>query len=303
MKNNKIETLRQILEKQGYRAILPIQRDEFTRINGIISDRYGKKYFMKVVIGKDSYEYGSLYNESKVTSYLSRLTKKINMTHKGFRLYTPSVSKVIRQGEFLCFITRFIDGKKLLNEDARTQTRILTTTLHLVDSLSEETHLPAIRPYLKNYTRKAILNSLPLRFLKAIILSPFEFPGLIKASFKTLRLLSPSTYQYGLIHADINISNIIFQGKSVYLTDWEEAGWGINAYNTITPLCVHWQNPILRKRLFDILENNGQRKIIIPLLAYRTLMLFNQRMKRDNKKRKRDIKILKFLENTKLVKI
>lgn len=303
MKNNHLKKLSDLMQQHGYRQIYPFKKDEYERFNGIIYDLQGKKYFVKAVIGKDSYKYKSLYRESQVTSYLSTLTKKTHINHDGYSLYVPSVAKIIDQNEFFCLITNYIGGKKLSNESSDAQANILLTTLELVAKLSKVSHISTIRPYLKNYTREGLLFSLPIRFIKATILSPFAFPGLINALWKSLSLLSLNIYEYGLIHPDINVSNIIIHKNSIYLTDWEEAGWGMSVYNTITPLCVHWQDQTLRGKLFGRLRDNGQKKITIPLLAYRTLILFNQNMQRENKKRKRNIMILKFLEHAELVKI
>lgn len=298
MKNDHLKQLNHLMQQHGYQQAFPFKKDESERFNGIILNRWGRKYFVKAVIGKDSYKYKSLYCESQVTSYVSNLTRKTHINHNGYKLYVPSVAKIIDQDGFFCLITNYIEGKKLSNESSNTKGDILLTTLGLVAKLSKKARVSTIQPYLKNYTRGALLFSLPMRFIKAAVLSPFAFPGLINASWKALSLLSPDTYEYGLVHSDINISNIIIQKNAIYLTDWEEAGWGIVAYNTITPLCVHWQDQTLRDILLVRLRDNGQKKITIPLLAYRTLMLFNQHIERENKKRKRDIMILKFLENT-----
>lgn len=298
MKNNHLKQLNYILQEYGYREVSSIKEDEYARFNGIISDQQGKKYFLKAAIGRDSYKYKSLWRESQVTQYLSRLTKKICVSHDGYNLCVPHVAKIVDQDEIFCLITSYIEGKKLINEDSGTQADILLTTLDLVAKLSKVSHISTIRPYLKNYTREALLVSIPMRFIKAAILSPFVFPALTKASWKALLLLSSDTYENGLVHSDINVSNIIFHKNSIYLTDWEEAGWGMSVYNTITPLCVDWKNQILRDKLFGRLQDNGQKKITIPLLAYRTLMLFNQYAKKQSKKRERDFAILKFLETT-----
>ena len=296
MTKNHLKQLKSLLEKYGYLYHSQVKIDEFDRFNGILKDLKGKKYFVKAAIGKDSYKYKSLYLESQVTRYLSTQTKKINLSHNSHILYVPSVAKIIDQDEIFCLITNYVEGKKLVNENSDTQADIILTTLELVSKLSKKTRVSTIQPYLKNYTRKALLLSLPMRFIKAAILSPFAFPGLIKASWKALSLLSPNTYEYGLVHPDINVSNIVLHKNAIYLTDWEEAGWGIAAYNTVTPLCVDWKIRTLRDKLLGKLQDNGQKKLTTPLLAYRTLMLFNQHTKKENEKRKRDLTLLKFLE-------
>lgn len=296
MTKDHLKQLKSLLEKYGYPYHSQIKIDEFDRFNGILKDLKGKRFFVKAAFGKASYEYKSLNRESLVTKYLSTRTKRINLSHNGYRLYVPTVAKIIDQDEIFCLITNYVEGKKLVKENSDTQANIILTTLELVSKLSRETGVSTIQPYLKNYTRNALILSLPMRFIKAAILSPFAFPGLIKALWKSLPLLSPHNYEYGLVHSDINVSNIIIHKNFIYLTDWEEAGWGITAYNTITPLCVDWKIQTLRDKLFAKLQNNGQKKITIPLLAYRTLILFNQRTKKENEKRKRDLMLLKFLE-------
>lgn len=295
MTEDHLKKISHLIRQYGYRQFSPLKRDKHARFNGIISDGQGKKYFVKAVVGKNSYAYKSLYRESQVTQYLSKLTKKIHLSHHSYRLYVPTITEIISQDEMFCLITKYIEGEKLLHKQTALQAEILLTTLNLVAKLSEKIDISTIKPYLKNYTRKAVLLSLPIRFIKAIILTPSAFQGLIKVCCKSLLLFSPNVKGYGLVHADINMSNIILHKNAIYLTDWEEAGWGINTYNTITPLCVHWQDQTLRDKLFHRLKNSGQKKIAIPLLAYRTLMLFNQNIQKGDKKRKRDFMILKFL--------
>lgn len=299
MKTDKLKQLIQLLNQHGYHKLYTINKDDSYRFNGIISDQKGKKYFVKAVVGKNNYNYKSLYMETKITQYLSEKTKESFILYKGYRLHIPYVANVIDQDEILCLITNYVDGKKLLDEKSDIQAEIILATLELLKSLNKKINISTIKPFLKNYTRKALLFFLPLRFLKAFIISPFAFRGLTIAFWKTLPLFLPFRQKYGLIHPDINISNITYHKKNIYLTDWEEAGWGIWDYNKITPLCVHWQNKTLKNILFSNLKSNGQKNIVIPLLAYRVLMLFNQNIERRNKKRERDLMVLKFLTHVK----
>ncbi|EKD95501.1 MAG: hypothetical protein ACD_24C00468G0001, partial [uncultured bacterium] len=84
----------------------------------------------------------------------------------------------------------------------------------------------------------------------------------------------------------------MLQRNIIYLTDWEEAGWGITAYSATAPLCVHWQDSIVRNRLLQRLYGKGLKKLIVPLLVYKTLTLLNQRVGRKNAKRIRDLELL-----------
>lgn len=291
------------MQQHGYRQTSPFKNDKFERFNGIIFDQQGKKYFVKAVIGKNRYAYKSLFWESQVTRYLSIITKKPYISYNGYRLYIPSVAKTIAQDEIFCLITNYIEGKKLSSASFDTQADVLLATLELVDRLGDVRHMSTIRPYLKKYTRGALFFSLPIRFIKATVLSPFAFFGLIRAFWITLPLLFTNIHKYGLVHPDISVTNIIFHKNTIYLTDWEEAGWGIRAYNTSALLCIYWQNKTFRNMLLRRLNDNGQKQIAVPLLAYRILMLFNQHIEKGYKNRKRDIMILKSLEKTKLVKI
>lgn len=296
MKNDKRTQLNNLMKQHGYWQASPFNRDESARFNGTVSDREGKMYFIKAAYGKGSYKYKSLYRESQVTRYFSNLTKETHLSHKGYELRVPTVIKIIEQDGIFCLITDYIEGKKLSDESSQTQANILLITLGLVSKLSEVQNISTMKAYLKNYTRTAILFSLPMRFTKATFFFPFVFPGLIGAFWKGASLLFHNINEDGFVHPDINVTNIIFYKNAIYLTDWEEAGWGISAYNTIGSLSVHWQDQVLREMLLNRLEYNGQKKITIPLLAYRALVLFNQHAERKNKKRKRDIMVLKFLE-------
>ncbi len=295
MIDNHIKQLKFVLEQHEYINFL-IKKDEYGRFNGIIFDRNEKKYFIKAVIGKNSYKYKSLYAEAKVTQYLSVRTKKLKINYKGFRFRIPSVEEIIVQGEILCLITKYFDGKKLLTARYSTQVNVLLTTLELVDKLSKDPKLVAIRPYLKCYTRELLLISLPFRFIKAVISSPFVFPKLLRAFLRALLGISLGSYEYGLVHSDINLSNIIFHKNFIYLTDWEEAGWGISSYNTISPLCIHWFDPRLRLALLGRLQDKRERSSTFSVMLYRTLVLFNQHMGEKDKKRTRDTMLLRCLE-------
>lgn len=153
-----------------------------------------------------------------------------------------------------------------------------------------------IRPYLENYTLRAILFYSPIRLLKAIFLFPLATTGLIVTTSKVFRLFSIGSYDYGLVHADIKASNILINKRTIYLTDWEQAGWGITTYNAVAPLCVHWQNQEVRDRILGSLRDKGFEKIIIPLLAYGILVLHNQNIDKKTMKQMRDLELLKFVE-------
>jgi len=281
-----------IVRQNGYREITPIEKDEFGRFHGIVSNTKGNKFFVKAVVGKKSYTYKSLFAESRVSQYLSQLTKKTLFEYKGYRLLVPEVDKIINQGEVICLISRYIKGKKLLDEESNKKAEILTVVLELIEKLSGKTQRFSINLYLKDYSVKALLLYLPLRLLKSVFLSPFSSFKILMTTPKVLPLFRIGTYDKGLIHADINASNILLQRNIIYLTDWEEAGWGIAEYNSVGPLCVHWQNKIIRNGLLQRLYGKGLKKLIVPLLVYKTLTLLNQRVGRKNAKRIRDLELL-----------
>lgn len=288
-----------VIRKLGYRVSPSLEEDEFGRYHGVVFNTKGKKFFVKAVIGGGSYRYRSLYSEIKVNQYLSRLTKENKIEYRGYRLQIPRVEKVIKEGEILCLISDYVPGNRLLDEPSRDRVEMLLTTLELVSRLSKKTRGYKIDAYLKNYTKINLIFHLPFKLLKAVFLSSFAFPRLIVATRKVLGVLAFGSREYGLVHGDINVSNILINKNTVYLTDWEESGWGITAYNSIAPLCVHWEDKIVRNGLIGRLSDMGLRSQIIPLLAYRALVLFNQNIDRKDKKRIRDLKILKFIESAK----
>ena len=294
MRQNNQNVLINLIKRNGYRAITTIDKDEFERYHGIISDIQGNKFFVKAVSGESSYRYKSLFAECEVSSYLSSLTESDLLLYNGYRLKIPKVEKIIKEGEILILISDYIKGRRLLDESSQFQAEMLITVLELVTKLSGHTRRFQIQPYLKDYSRNTLLVYLPLRLMKAVFLSPFAAFKIIMTVPKVLPLFQLQIYDNGLVHADINASNILINKKTVYLTDWEEAGWGISAYNIISPLCVHWQDRIIRNRLLRSLHDEGLKKAIIPLLSYRTLTLLNQKVSRKNIKRMRDLKLLNF---------
>lgn len=297
-KNNYQEKLNQLLQQLGFRPTPAINGDGFNRFNGIITDKFNKKYFIKVAFGKNSYQYKSLFWESQITKNLSKITRKIHITYDGYRLYIPKVLKTIKQDDFCLLITNYIKGKRLKDQSENKQADIVLGLLQLLEKLDNVSEISQIRPYLKDYTRLALCFSLPMRLLKGIFLYPSVSFGLIRAFCKALSLLLPRSYEYGIVHPDINVTNIIFRKNAIFLTDWEEAGWGIKAINMITPLFIHFQNKKLKDLLLEKLENDDRNKST-PLFFYRILMLFNQQVSKNNYRQKRDLMLLKSLETIK----
>lgn len=275
--------LTSILSQHGLKIVRPITKDHFDRIHTVASDAGGDKYFVKAVIGKNSYSYKSLLAEAHLTSYLSKITQAIKIDYKNYRLLIPRVKAIIVQDQLVCLVTSLIKGKRLLDQPQIIQGDILSTVLRLIPLLEKHTKKQVMRKFLKNYSPSAFSLRIPLQLAKAITISPPKALNLIQIALKALPLFLKR--ESGLIHADINASNIWLNGKILYLTDWEEAGWGLIDYNTAGPLSVHWKVPAIKNKLFS--------KSLIPLLAFRILVLFSQRLDVSDNRRKRDLDLLR----------
>ncbi len=259
-------------------------QDHFDRFHAIVADVKGDKYFIKAVVGKNSYSYKSLIAESYITSYLSKLTHQNNIEYKNYRLLIPQVKKIIIQNHLVCLVSRFIKGKRILDQSPSLQASFLKVTLELVLRLGNIADKRVISPYIKNYSPLSFALHSPFQLAKAVLVAPDQVVSLTRVFLKTLPLL----FRQGpvsLVHADINASNIWLQGKFLYLTDWEEAGWGLSDYNTVGPLSVHWNIPETKNKLYS--------KSLIPLLAFRILVLFSQRLEPSDSRRKRDHSLLR----------
>ncbi|OGC92198.1 hypothetical protein A2899_02275 [Candidatus Amesbacteria bacterium RIFCSPLOWO2_01_FULL_49_25] len=276
--------LTSVLSQHGLTIVQPTIRDHFDRFHAVVSDAKSDKYFIKAVIGKYSYSYKSLIAESYITSYLSKLTHQNNIEYKKYRLLIPQVKEIIIQNQLVCLVSRFIEGKKLLDQPPTTQAQLLSVVLELVLRLGKFTHKETISPYIKNYSPLSFIIHSPFQLAKAISVTPNQMINLLQIFLKVFPLPLSSKHT-SLVHADINASNVWFQGKSLYLTDWEQAGWGTADYNTVGPLSVHWNVPEIRNKLFS--------RFLIPLLAFRILVLFSQRFESSDNRRKRDYSLLR----------
>lgn len=272
-----------LLSRHGFTIVRPINQDHFDRFHAVVSDNQGRKYFVKAVIGKKSYSYKSLLAEAYITDYLSKITQSTEICYKNYRLQIPQVKMIIVQDQLVCLVTSFIEGKRLLDQSPVIQASTLLIALHLLALLSKCSEKQAITKFLKNYSPLAFSLRIPLQLAKAITISPHSTLSLVKIALKTLPLFHER--KFGLVHADINASNIWLRDNLLYLTDWEEAGWGITDYNTVGPLSVHWNIPAIRNKLFSM--------SLVPILAYRILVLFSQRLDPSDNRRKRDLLLLK----------
>jgi len=276
--------LTSVLSQHGLTIVQPTIRDHFSRFHAVVSDIKGDKYFIKAVVGKYSYSYKSLIAESNITNYLSKLTYQNNIEYKKYRLLVPQVKEIILQDQLVCLVSRLIEGQRLLDQSSAAQAQLLPVVLQLVQRLGQFTDRKAISPYVKNYSDLSFILHSPFQLAKAVSVTPGQIVNLFRIFLKTFPLLLNSKHT-GLVHADINSSNIWFQGKTLYLTDWEQAGWGITDYNTVGPLSVHWNIPEIRNQLFS--------KSLISLLAFRILVLFSQRLESSDSRRKRDYSLLR----------
>lgn len=296
-----LPTVSTLLDEHGYKDTNSIEQDNFGRFHGIVSDKRGRKFFVKAATGKSTYGYRSLFAEAHVSRLLSRLVQKVRVESNGFRLQVPPVKKIIAQNQTLCLVSRYTKGRKLLAQPSSLQAKMLPITINLVAKLSAKTHRQSLGPYLRDYSRFGLLLFSPIRLLKAVWSSPSVIIGLISAARQVLSLTHADSPKYGLIHADINASNILMKGKTIYLTDWEEAGWGMSSYNMIGPLCVHWETKEIRDSLIEYLRTSGQISELSPLLAYRALILFSQALPIQDERRIRDAQLLKFVKYNKII--
>lgn len=272
--------LKNILTKNGFKPIRIVRRDGFERYNSVLRDYKGKKYFMKATIGKGSYRYRSLYNEAKISDFLSGfLTKKVTK-NINYRLAVPKVKKIILEDDFLIFISHFISGKKVSLYNKQTQVNIVKESIDLVGMIDSEKEFKSINNLFKKYDRLHLIAMSPLRFIKAIFYSKVSLVKLSKVYFNFMKILFTNLVKYSLVHPDINTSNIIIQKRKIYITDWEEAGWGISAYNSTTPTLLYQKYRVQNKKV---------QRILRSLLAYRILVFFNQKIHAGDKRSLRDV--------------
>src|SRR3989339_609681 len=277
-----------LLKIYGY-LLVRINRDQFNRLNGILKDRQGKRYFFKVVNDQDVYSFNSLFNEANVSRYLGKLSHQKIDSFKGYRLKIPLVKKIIKKDGIVCLISNLVEGNSLLTKPSQFQARILEIPLEQLLLLNRLFVRSPVDQYLIKFTKSDLLLSLPRKLIKAVLTSPSDAVSLIKIALNFLKSIVFTGYHNALIHADLNASNIILKGKTIYLTDWEEVGWGISTYNIVGPLCVHWQTRVIRNKIFMYLQKTKQNTLAVPLLAHKVLILFNQKMDRSHPKRVRDL--------------
>jgi hypothetical protein len=288
-----INKLTHLLKKQGLQLYTIIKKDDFNRYNGIIIDKNKRKYFFKAVAKTNNYQYHSLYKECQISKYLSSISNNYDIKYKGYKLRIPQVINIIENPDFLCLISKHVIGINLQYKRSYEQARILIVVDNLINNLSDKINPERIKIYLKIYSKKAILLNLPIKIIIAIIYSPSAALNIIKIIPTVLYLINLEVDDYKLIHADVNSSNILINGHTIYLTDWEEAGWGISTNNIIHPLSVHWLDSKIKFSLIKYLNIQGHRRFISPLLGYHILTLLTQKIQKDNPKRIRDYQLLK----------
>ena len=286
-----IKELENIIKENGYSIVNKIDRDVFGRYHGIVSNNSNDKFFIKAITGKETYEYKSLQSEIEITQYLYFVTKDGEVKVNNHRLHIPRIEKALQKDNILCLITDYICEDNLLDKSSNVQAETLLQTLELMKELNKKVQLSQIKPHLKAYTRIFLLIDIPCKLVKASYLNPKLMGKFVLLAVKALSIITQLSSK-ALVHADINASNILFNDSIIYLTDWEQAGIGIPEYNTIAPLSVHWTDEIIRNALLNTIKNKNQ---IIPLLAYRTLVLFNQNINGGDPRRIRDYELLDYV--------
>lgn len=291
---NKLDQVIRILKNRSYTIAEIPYGDEFGRFRVIAKNKKGQKLFIKSVVGKQSYAYSSLLNEAHLCRFLSQRINTAPVLYKRFKLKIPEVEEVIEENNCVIFISHFIKGKSLSDLSSKEQAEKIIAVYSLVNSLDiERDEIAAFR--LKDFSKLNILLQTPLRCIRAFFLQPRYAIKLIFAALHVIPLAFAGRLRSGLVHSDINASNIILDKKDIYLVDWEEAGWGLILCNQVAPLCCHWIDNAMRRIIYTDLNRGNSDKITIPLIAFRTLILFNQKIKWGSKKHRRDVKLLNSL--------
>lgn len=280
-----------ILQKQDLIIQSTVTYDTFSRANGIVKDSQGNKYFFKCANQKHPYAYRSLFNEAKVTEHLSDFLRKYPIIRSGYRLYVPPVRMVLKQDGYLFVLTKFISAASLSEANKKVQTQHLIQASELIKQLCHP-DLALLKPYLMSYTKPAMVVQLVPRAIKALLLRPEQWYSICKLFFRSLGLLFVTSPRCGIVHADLNITNILYVKKTIYVTDWEEAGWGNPNYSLTTPLCFSLGNQKFMQLLAGKLSLREMQSIKL-LSTYKILTLFNQQMKTDDSRFIRDKRIIK----------
>jgi hypothetical protein len=283
--------LKGLLKKHGFRLIKTVRNDGFERFNSVLKDVKGNKFFMKATLGKKTYRYNSLYNEAVISDFLSKMLIKRHLINNGYRLQVPEVKKIIEDKNFLIFISDFSTGKKLSLYEKGEQAKILKNCIELITKLDNPESFQAMDNRFKKYDRARLLMLSPLRLGKAALFTNVPLRKLVKVYYNFLAILFVRKVKNSLVHPDINTTNIIVYGKKIYLTDWEEAGWGVSKYNATTPLLLYENDSVLSGEIHSIFKNLP-RRMLKALLSYRILVLFNQKTNTEDKRYKRDLLLI-----------
>lgn len=284
----KSETIRSMLVNKGY-SIQSLNEDNYGRFKILATNNLKVKCFIKAVIKSDRKIFKSLWREGHVSKFLSEVVKKKSINNDEYFLEIPEVLELINEVEALCVVFRYEEGQLLSEYSIEDQGRLIFITLDLVNKINNQNYVKVLVPFLTNYRPINLLLTIPFRIAKALIFNPFDSIQLIATSIKSLSLIKEKNLS--LVHPDINSSNIIINGKKIFLIDWEEAGWGISSYNILGPVCSHWDIEFIRNKLLP--------KIVLSVFAYRILLLFNQPSFTLNQNKNRNRRILNaFGKNT-----
>lgn len=287
---------KKLLALHGYIVFEPLKKDSFNRFNAILKNSKGKKYFVKATYGINSYKYRSLFNEAKISEFLSFRLSGSKTNQNNYIFLVPKFKEIIQYEDFIFFISELVKGEKLSDTAKDLQIKILKKSINAVTKINTGSDKLSLQKYLINYNKMNLILISPFRFAKALLRPNAPVFKLIKVYFNFLPLFFIDKVKYSLIHPDINTTNIIVNKKTIYLTDWEESGWGISTYNATAPMLLFEYGIPSNDNIYPIFGNLN-KKDVRPLLAYRILSLFNQKTDINDHRHMRDIKLVnKFLK-------
>ena len=293
--SHQLTILTEALASRGYRVTGEVRVDDFNRYHVAVTNSNGEKFIVKALVGTRGYSYLSLLNEAYLAKHLAGVTQKQNVSADGYRLKIPRVADIIKEDKVLAVVAERINGSQLSTKSEAVQAKLLVTVDSLLTKLSTQVKCQDIADFTHDYSIPALRLTLALKLARAIQLAPQNAGDLVKTALTALGLISSRHKSSGLVHPDLNASNLFVNKKVMYLLDWEEAGWGENLYNQVCTVFPGWDNGDLRNNFTRALDSRFG-SMLLAMLAYRTLIDFCQ----TNPRVARHLKVLKFVTTARL---
>lgn len=182
----------------------------------------GNKFFIKTWKGQvKDLQYYSLINEYIAVSVIYKTASKISTEHETI-VKIPRPRELVESENGLSLILEWVDGEMLTQCTPKTQAEALWAIRVFFEIITENLS-PNEKQKLQRRGKGFYLFSLPILTAMAILSNPRSIFVIARAFFRCVKE-TPSLVgeEMAVSHRDLNLDNILVNGKLVYLLDFEK---------------------------------------------------------------------------------